>query len=174
MTTSPKDTTKSSMKERNLPTEERNSPTEERNSPTEERNLPTEERDLPTEERDLSTEERKSSMKERFQKLIAEYGPIAIGIHFSLFFASVFGFWLAIGMGIEVGGDSSIAPGWLTGSGSARLVAAYVASQLIKPVRLGLVVILTPAVGRLLRRAPDPAEGTPPLASVEEPSKLEG
>lgn len=125
-------------------------------------------------ERNLPTEEHKSSMKERFQKLIAEYGPVAIGIHFSLFFASLFGFWLAIGMGVEVGGDSSIAPGWLTSSGSARLVAAYVASQLIKPIRLGLVVILTPAVARLLRRAPDPVEAAPPLASVEEPSKLEG
>jgi hypothetical protein len=116
----------------------------------------------------------KPSLKDRFQELLAEYGPIAIVIHFALFFTSVFAFWVAIGMGVDVGGDIANAPEWLTGSGSARLVAAYVASQLIKPIRLGLVLLLTPAVARLLRRTPEAGQAETPLAGVEEPSQLEG
>jgi len=112
-------------------------------------------------------------MKERLQDLIAEYGPIALCIHFGLFFASVFVFWLAIGMGMDVGGDSSTAPEWITASGSARLVAAYVGSQLIKPLRLGLVLVLTPLVAKAIRRSPAPSPHEEPLAVAQEVGELE-
>jgi hypothetical protein len=114
-------------------------------------------------------------MKERFQNLLTEYGPIALCIHFGLFFTSIFGFWFAIGIGMEVGGDISAAPEWLATSGSARLVTAYVATQLIKPMRLGITVVLTPVVGRLIRRPAAEVQSVSeePLSVAQEAGKLE-
>ena len=91
-------------------------------------------------------------MNERLKTLLAEYGQIALVIHFAIFFASVFIFWLAIGLGFEFGGEANLAPSWLTESGSARLVAAYIASQVIKPFRLGATIILTPIVAKTVRK----------------------
>lgn len=89
-------------------------------------------------------------MGERLKKLFTEYGPIALGIYLTTFALSMIGFSAAINFGWQVEGGAAQA-------GTVGL--AYVATQAIKPLRIGLTLGLTPVVAAALGRAPAPGEG---------------
>lgn len=82
-------------------------------------------------------------LKQRHEKLIEEYGTAAIATYFTIFFGTLFSFWLAIESGIEVRGAA----------GSAGTIGgAYLATKLTQPVRIGATLVLTPAVVGVWRR----------------------
>jgi hypothetical protein len=85
----------------------------------------------------------KPSATDRFKGLIAEWGPLFFFVWFGLFGIVLVGFALAIKFGLRV---ESSAGTWGTWG------AAWVATQLTKPLRLGATIVITPALGALLKR----------------------
>jgi hypothetical protein len=82
-------------------------------------------------------------MTERLKALLAEYGKVAVWIYVALFLLVLAGFSAAIGLGMRV----------QSAAGSAgTLGAAWVATKLTQPARIGATVLLTPLVARLLRK----------------------
>ncbi len=82
-------------------------------------------------------------MKEKLQKLMAEYGRIAIAVYLSTFVVTMMGFSIAITQGFEVEGGSSTA---------GTLGAAWIATKLTQPIRIGVTLALTPVIGTYLNR----------------------
>ena len=82
-------------------------------------------------------------MKEKLQKLMAEYGRIAIAVYLSTFVVTMAGFSIAITQGFEVDGPSSTA---------GTLGAAWIATKLTQPIRIGVTLALTPVIGTYLNR----------------------
>ena len=82
-------------------------------------------------------------LKERLQKLIVDYGQLALAVYLAIFALVLVGFVLAIQMGITVRGAGATAGTW---------AAAYVATKLTQPLRIMATLALTPLVMRLLRR----------------------
>jgi hypothetical protein len=80
------------------------------------------------------------SLKERLKKLYAEYGIAAIITWFGLFFLVLAGFIVAMEIGMG--------PGPSRGS----WVAAYVATEATKPIRIVITLALTPVVAQFGRR----------------------
>ena len=92
----------------------------------------------------------KPSLKDRLKALLDEYGKIAIATYFAIFFLVLGGFALAIRVGVKV--DS--------GAGTAgTLAAAWVATKLTQPLRILGTLLLTPVIGKFVRRFRKP----PPL-----------
>lgn len=85
----------------------------------------------------------------RLKALLEVYGAIALVVWLGIFALTVGGFAVAIGLGFAVEGAAETA---------GTLGAAYLATQLTKPVRVVATVALTPIVARMLRRAPSPVE----------------
>ena len=85
----------------------------------------------------------------KLQQLLVEYGAIALVVHLSLFAITICGFAVAISAGWETDGAGEETGVWL---------AAYIASQLTKPIRIPLVVVLTPIVAAVWHRI----RGKPP------------
>jgi hypothetical protein len=81
------------------------------------------------------------AMRRRLEKLLAEYGEIALIIYFVLFGIVLFAFGAAITVGWEVESAKG---------GVGTLGAAYVATKLTQPLRIGATVVLTPIVARAL------------------------
>lgn len=106
----------------------------------------------------------KLSTSDRLKALLAEWGPLFLVVWFGLFAIVMVGFALAIQLGFEV---ESAAGTWGTWG------AAYVATQLTKPLRLAATVLITPALGALLkrlrRRSVVPAVQVEPASSVAPP-----
>lgn len=94
--------------------------------------------------------ETKPPLKERLQTLLAEYGTVAIVIYFGIFALVFAGFAISIRFGVQV--DSA--------AGTAgTLGAAYLATKLTQPLRILATLVLTPIVGKLVKRfwpAPKP------------------
>ena len=91
-------------------------------------------------------------LKERLKKLYIQYGVAAIVTWYGLFLVVLAGFVIAFEIG---GGPGSDAGGWL---------AAYVATEATKPIRIFVALALTPFVaqiGRRLRGKKVPAEMPP-------------
>ena len=93
-------------------------------------------------------------MRKTFQKLMAEYGVIAVIVYFTIFFATLFAAWAAIQRGVNL---AALATRF--GLSSNRIVAnlgawtaAYIFAKILQPVRIGLTVILTPLLARLYER----------------------
>jgi hypothetical protein len=82
----------------------------------------------------------KPSLMARFKTLALEYGPLALILHYTLFFLTVGGFFIAFKLGF--GAESA-------GATAGTFAAAYAASQAVKPIRLAAVFALTPMVGRI-------------------------
>ena len=80
------------------------------------------------------------SLKERLRKVYAQYGVAAIVTWFSLFFLVLAGFVVAM--------ETSMGPGANAGS----WVAAYVATEATKPIRIVITIALTPLVAQFGRR----------------------
>ncbi|MCA9655484.1 MAG: hypothetical protein H6712_19275 [Myxococcales bacterium] len=79
----------------------------------------------------------------RLQQLIAEYGVIALLVFLSISAITYTGFVIAISAGFEADGSGEEAGVWL---------AAYIGLQATKPIRIPLVVVLTPVVASLWHR----------------------
>jgi len=82
-------------------------------------------------------------MKERLKTLMAEFGKVAIVVWFTIFGLSIATFFTLITLGFEVEGAA--------GSGGT-LLGAYLATQVIKPLRIGATLVLTPLVAAGLDR----------------------
>ena len=88
--------------------------------------------------------------------LLEEYGTIAIATYFAIFFSVLFGFAVAIQLGVKV--DS-------TAGAAGTLAAAWVATKLTQPVRILGTLVLTPVVGKLLHRFRKQPPTPPPAVS---------
>lgn len=112
---------------------------------------------------------RKMSAREKLDDMINRYGPVALAVWFGIFFSSIGGFVAAMELGLDIDGfvawmvrtfgmDEERWVGITAGTG--KIAVAYGLTQLIKPLRIGLFVVLTPVVARLLgRKAKDAPEG---------------
>jgi hypothetical protein len=85
---------------------------------------------------------------ERLKALVAEWGALFVVVWFGLFATVLVGFALAIQLGLEVESTAGTLGTW---------GAAYVATQLTKPLRLAATVVITPALGAFLKRFRRPA-----------------
>ncbi len=88
-------------------------------------------------------------LSQRIKTLLSEYGPIALGVYLVLFVLVYLGFLLAILFGLDVGEST-------TGKAGAT-VAAWVATKVTQPIRIGGALFLTPIVAKVLgtkRKAP--------------------
>jgi hypothetical protein len=84
---------------------------------------------------------------ERIKTLLAEYGRVALVTYFSIFALVFAGFGLAIALGIDVAS---------TEGGVGVLGAAYIATKLTQPLRIGATIALTPLVARVVERVRKP------------------
>ncbi|MBT3221931.1 MAG: hypothetical protein HN348_22885 [Proteobacteria bacterium] len=87
------------------------------------------------------------NLKERYEDVVLEYGQIAVIIHISVFIPVLIGFWYAI------------EAGWQTESTAASVGtfwAAYAAAKATSPLRIGVTIVTTPFVARLVRRFKKP------------------
>lgn len=82
------------------------------------------------------------SWRARYEALVEEYGWVAIATYFTIFFGTWFGFWVAIRSGYEPGGAAASA---------GTVGGAYVATKLTQPLRIGITLVLLPAVVRVKR-----------------------
>jgi hypothetical protein len=92
----------------------------------------------------------KPSTKERFNVLLRDYGPVAFGVYFSIFFLCI----LAFSVAIQAGLGESLARRFgvqLDGAGSlgATLFGAWVVTKAIQIPRIFATLALTPLVGRV-------------------------
>ena len=99
----------------------------------------------------LSTQ---SLVRKTLKNILAEYGAVAVVVYLTIFFVVLGGFWLAIKTGWR--------PASAVGNAGA-FTAAYIATKLTQPLRIGATLVLTPFVaklyervsGRAVRRGPD-------------------
>src|SRR5919109_5429037 len=84
-------------------------------------------------------------MKERLKNLPAEYGAIAVIVWFTIFVGTLCGFAAAISAGVDVEGVAGATGVW---------GAAYIATQLSKPLRIAGTVVATPIVAAAWHRTP--------------------
>jgi ABC-type siderophore export system fused ATPase/permease subunit len=82
-------------------------------------------------------------MKKTVQKLLAEYGTVAVIVYFVIFFGVLGAFWLAIRFGWR--------PSSAAGS-VGTFAAAYIATKLTQPLRIAATLVVTPIVARLYER----------------------
>jgi|SRR6188768_3998277 hypothetical protein len=83
------------------------------------------------------------STRERFNALLAEWGPLLAIVYFSIFGIVLVGFAMAIKLGFRPEGATGAVGTW---------GAAYIATQLTKPLRIAATFLITPALGTLVRR----------------------
>lgn len=96
----------------------------------------------------------KPSLKQRFEALVADYGKFVLPLYFGIFILTWTGFAFAIQNGFEVESTTGGAGTW---------AAAYVATKLTQPIRIGATLLLTPFVARLFGKRPaPPASDNPP------------
>lgn len=88
-------------------------------------------------------EEGKGKRKGKLQALFAEYGAIAVGTYLSIFALTLAGFSAAIGFGFEVEGMAA---------GAGTFGAAYLATKLTQPLRIGATLLMTPVVAGVWHR----------------------
>jgi hypothetical protein len=105
-------------------------------------------------------------VKKTVQNLLAEYGTVAVIVYFTIFFATLGGFWLAIRFGWR--------PSSAAGS-VGTLAAAYIATKLTQPIRIGATLVVTPLIAKLYERARGRRERLPngipdPATRTEAPS----
>jgi hypothetical protein len=83
------------------------------------------------------------SLKKTINKLLTEYGAVAVVLYFSIFFLVLFGVWFGL------------KAGWTPASTSGKagtFAAAYIITKLTQPLRIGATVVLTPFVARMYER----------------------
>ena len=78
-------------------------------------------------------------MRKTAQQILTEYGAIGVVVYFTIFFAVLFGFWAAIRFGWRPTSAAGSVGTW---------TAAYLATKLTEPIRIGVTLALTPLVAR--------------------------
>ncbi len=102
----------------------------------------------------------KPTWKQKLEKLAAEYGRIAIATYFTLFGLVLAGFAAALQLGMNVESAQG---------GAGLFGAAYLATKLTQPLRIGATIVLTPIVARVVRRGrPAP----PAVAPTSDPPTM--
>lgn len=79
----------------------------------------------------------------RLKKLIAEYGPVALGTYLAIFVLVLAGFATAIALGFNVESAAGAA---------GVLGGAYLATKVAQPLRIAATLVLTPLVAKVLSR----------------------
>lgn len=120
-----------------------------------------------------------ASFRERYESLVTQYGGVAIGLWFGLFFTTWFVCWLGVKGGLwptawvpEAGAPSEGFLRAVVFKMGPQVFIAYLMTQLTKPVRFVAVLAATPVVARWLGREPtaiaapgeEPAPAEPPTA----------
>ena len=82
-------------------------------------------------------------MRRTLKHILAEYGTTALVVYLTIFTLVLGGFWAAI----EFGWRPSGAAGNL-----GAFTAAYLATKVTQPLRIGATLVLTPVVARLYER----------------------
>jgi hypothetical protein len=82
-------------------------------------------------------------VRKTLQQVLAEYGTTALVVYLVIFFLVLFGFWTAIQLGWQ--------PESAAGS-VGSFTAAYIATKLTQPLRIGATLLLTPLVARVFER----------------------
>lgn len=96
------------------------------------------------------------SLTANLRKLVEEYGVIAIIVSLTLFTLTYIGFLLALSFGVRVESVAGKAGLW---------GAAYLATELTKPIRILATLALTPVVAQAWRKLrPPPSSAPPPSA----------
>lgn len=85
-------------------------------------------------------------MMAKLKQLLAEYGPLAVVIYLTLFFAVMIGAYMAIYAGWTPRGVAGNAGAW---------TAAYIITKLTQPLRIAGTLLLTPVIGRFWKRPKD-------------------
>ena len=94
-------------------------------------------------------------MRQKLEKLMQEYGYVAVVVFFTLFFLTWGGFILAISAGFRP----------QSGGGKWGVVgAAYLATEVSKPLRIAATFALTPLVARAWRKLRPPPAAPPPVS----------
>ena len=83
----------------------------------------------------------------RLKALTELYGPVAMGIHVTVFAITMTGFTIALQAGFQVEGAAA---------GTGTLLAAYIATKAISPLRIMLTLAATPIIGRRYRMRVQP------------------
>jgi hypothetical protein len=83
------------------------------------------------------------------KELLSEYGGVAMAVYFGIFFSSIAVFYMAIQAGVDLESYS-----WFSGTlGKAgKLGIAYAATKILQPFRIGLTVLLTPFVAKVMNK----------------------
>ena len=102
---------------------------------------------------------RKKKQPSKVEAMLERYGTAALVSWFSIFFSSIALFFVLLEVGTDVdalvekvvgswGGDPSA---WTEASaGAGQLGLAYLATQVVKPIRIALFVAFTPVVARFM------------------------
>ncbi|MBI2375733.1 MAG: hypothetical protein HYV07_17185 [Deltaproteobacteria bacterium] len=90
-------------------------------------------------------------MKKTLTEIFEKYGPVALGTYLVIFALAWVGFAAAIELGYS--------PEGLTGSAGVW-TAAYVATKLTQPIRIGMTLVLTPAIAAGWRRLRPPSSSS--------------
>lgn len=98
----------------------------------------------------------------RLQELFKQYGPVALVTWFSIFGLTWAGFAAAISLGFEVDGA-------VGGAGTAG--AAYIATQLVKPIRIIATLALTPVIATAWQRLRPRREALKAIAQSDEAAR---
>ena len=82
-------------------------------------------------------------LRKTLKHILTEYGAVALVVYLTIFFVVLGGFWAAIRFGWR--------PASVAGN-VGTFTAAYIATKLTQPLRIGATVLLTPLVARLYER----------------------
>jgi hypothetical protein len=119
----------------------------------------------------------KPPLRDRLNALLAEWGPLLAIVYFSIFGLVLVGFALAIKAGFGIDSTAGTVGTW---------GAAWVATKLTQPLRIAATLVITPALGALIKRvrhgrspapAPEPeaapnAPAAPSAAPLDEAGSL--
>lgn len=81
----------------------------------------------------------------KLEAVVAEYGMIAFIVYFTIFGLTITGFAMAINAGVEVDSVAGTTGVW---------GAAWLATKLTQPLRIGATLLLTPLVAAAWHRTP--------------------
>ena len=78
-------------------------------------------------------------MRRTVKQVLAEYGPVAVGVYLAIFAVVLLGSWAAIHLGWRP--KSAV-------GGAGTFTAAYLFTKLTQPLRIAATIALTPLVAR--------------------------
>ena len=96
-------------------------------------------------------------MRKTLKHVLTEYGAVAVVVYFVIFFAVLGGFWVAIRSGWR--------PESAVGNVGA-FTAAYLATKVTQPLRIGATLLITPFVAKVYERV---RGGNGPTGTGREP-----